>query len=117
METACISVLHHFGLKYIDDNAPIHRGSVVQQWKNDHGVQALDWPPYSPDLNPIENVWSYLKMQLRKLPNRPQNLIQLHDAVSVAWDGVPQSYIRNLYESMPQRMRDCIKAHGYPTRY
>ncbi|KAG5742507.1 hypothetical protein H9Q73_014469, partial [Fusarium xylarioides] len=28
----------------------------------DYGIEVLDWAPYSPDLNPIENIWALLKL-------------------------------------------------------
>ncbi len=37
------------------DLAPVHTAKSTKSWLNDHGVGVLDWPPNSPDLNPIEN--------------------------------------------------------------
>ena len=56
MEAAAIPAEKDFGLVYMDDNGPIHRAGVVCDWKRNYGVQVLEWPPYSPDLNPIENA-------------------------------------------------------------
>ena len=30
------------------------------QWKSDQNMRCLEWPPHSPDLNPIENLWKDL---------------------------------------------------------
>ena len=38
------------------DNAPRHRAKIVQQWLHEIEVETLEWPPQSPDLNPIEHV-------------------------------------------------------------
>jgi len=35
------------------------------EWKEQPGIVTLDWPSQSPDANPIENVWAYLKHKLR----------------------------------------------------
>lgn len=44
------------GYLFQQDNAPIHKPDFVDDWFEDHGVVVMEWPPYSPDLNPIENV-------------------------------------------------------------
>ena len=37
---------------------------IVTKWLNDSGVKVLDWVGQSPDMNPIENLWSYLQLKL-----------------------------------------------------
>src|SRR5271163_4088598 len=39
----------------LQDNAPSHKARIVQDWLFNHGVKLLDFPPYSPDLNALEN--------------------------------------------------------------
>ena len=38
----------------------------MKEWAAENGVELLDWPPYSPDLNPIENLWHILKAEIMK---------------------------------------------------
>jgi len=45
------------GYLFIQDNAPIHCANTVKQWFIDMRISIVErWPPYSPDLNPIEHI-------------------------------------------------------------
>jgi transposase len=48
------------------DNARFHQSPTTQKLVEQAGCQLLFWPPYSPDLNPIEHVWAAFKTRLRK---------------------------------------------------
>jgi DDE superfamily endonuclease len=51
---------------FIHDNASIHTAKKVKDWFENEGIPLLDWPPYSPDMNPIEHVWKKLKEIVHK---------------------------------------------------
>ena len=42
------------------DNDPKHRSKLVMEFIKMKKIKTLDWPPYSPDLSPIENIWSIM---------------------------------------------------------
>jgi len=49
------------------DNATFHRKSRLRELADEIGCIVLFLPPYSPDLNPIENFWAWLKQKLRNI--------------------------------------------------
>ena len=58
--------LHFPGLVFQQDNAPTHKASIIKNFFRENEWEVLDWPPYSPDLNIIENLWAIVKKRLAK---------------------------------------------------
>ncbi|KAI7876055.1 hypothetical protein K492DRAFT_135768 [Lichtheimia hyalospora FSU 10163] len=48
------------------DNAPIHTASDISKYIENRRYQCLYLPPYSPELNPIEQFWSVCKSKLKR---------------------------------------------------
>ncbi len=55
---------------------PKHTAKITKEWLQDNSVNVLEWPSQSPDLNPIEHLWSDLKMAVHR--RSPSNLISDH---------------------------------------
>ena len=71
----------------------------------------LNWPPNSPDLNPLENMWMICKDKVQKM-KRPHNKEQMWNAVQVAWESKPMEMLDKLVASMPKRIQAVIDARG-----
>ena len=49
------AILEHDSI-FMQDNALIHKAHKVTEFFKEIGIEVMAWPPYSPDLNPIENL-------------------------------------------------------------
>jgi len=75
----------------------------------------MNFPSQSPDLNPIENFWSKLKLQVS---NRNQkNLEELRTVVREEFYDMDRAYIFSLIHSMPSRLKAVIRSRGGYTKY
>ncbi|UYV75812.1 hypothetical protein LAZ67_13001425 [Cordylochernes scorpioides] len=90
---------------YQQDNARPHTARISQQALQD--VQMLPWPPYSPDLSPIEHVWDIIGRRLHALP-QPRSEDELWQMVEREWRAIPQDAIRTMIDSLPRRVAACI---------
>jgi hypothetical protein len=99
------------------DNDPKHRARSVQEWLNGQPFEVLDWPPQSPDLNPIENLWAVLKRRLNQYERPPTGMIELWERIESEWDNIDRVVCLRLIESMPRRIKAVLEAKGRWTGY
>ena len=97
------------------DNAPCHRTKIVSEWLESKNIERLTWPPNSPDLKTIENLWSWLDKEISK--KAPRSLEELHNILPAILGNVFKHILENLIDSMPNRINECLKVHGRITRY
>ena len=48
----------------MDDNATAHLSRIVTAFLDQHGIERMDWPARSPDLNPIDHAWDMLQRKI-----------------------------------------------------
>ncbi|GFW23871.1 transposable element Tcb1 transposase [Trichonephila clavipes] len=77
-----------------------------------HQIELLPWPAHSPDLSPIENMWSMVAQRLTQIIPPAATPDQLWQRVEAAWSAVPQEHIQSLFESMPRRVAALISNYG-----
>jgi hypothetical protein len=97
------------------DGATAHTALSVRGWFEDNHVVVLPWPAKSPDLNPIEHIWSWIDARL--VPEKLTNVDQLKAEIERLWLTVPREYCMRLIESMPRRVRACYRAKGGHFKY
>jgi transposase len=73
----------------IMDNVKFHLQARIREIIESTGAKLIFLPPYSPDLSPIENMWSKVKNTLRKLA--PRTTRNFKKCIKVAFEGITKS--------------------------
>ena len=99
------------------DNDPKHTSKKAQRWLLDNNIRLLDWPPQSPDINPLEHLWGHLKRLLLKYDTPAKGVYELWERLVKEWNAIPPEVCQKLIESMPRRIQAVLKAKGGHTKY
>lgn len=101
------------------DNCPIHVSKYSKSKFSELGIKSIEWPPYSPDLNIIENIWKVISDDVYK--ERPiKNLNILEERIKQAmakFNEEKLEYVNNLYRSIPKRLCDILLCKGDRLKY
>src|ERR1700761_427011 len=108
---------------FIIDNAKTHL--PFRRWLRRQGITLMEIPAYSPDLNPIENIWSVVKDKLQK--NYPELYLMkgtinevkeaIEEAITYCWELLDPKVFDSLAGSMVDRIEAIIDADGWYTKY
>ncbi len=94
------------------DNARCHTAKATTNYFKENNIKTLDWPPYSPDLNPIENIWSLIKRNLSKYTSKYENKKQFQKHIEKLFYDIPDSTLKNLSCSLPNRLQSVLDNKG-----
>ncbi len=100
----------------MNDNDPKHRSKATMRFIDGENIPLMkDWPSMSPDLNPMENVWSILSRMVYSKPIA--TVADLKKRIKKCISEVPDEVIQSAIDSIPNRLKRVIKAKGEPIPY
>ena len=74
-------------------------------------------PSQSPDINPMEHLWSELDRRVRTRKKLPSSKQELWEALEEEWDNIEPEFCQKLIDTMPRRITDVLKSKGGHTKW
>ena len=103
---------HRLGLEnsfvFQHDNDPKQTAGLVKDWLKQKKIETLNWPPFSPDMNPIEHLWDELERRMKKHHLKKKK--ELKEILLKEWNNIGTDVREKLVDSVPNM-------YGYSTRY
>ena len=99
---------------FMQDNAPCHKAKVVMSYLSEKDFEIMDWPPQSPDLNPVENLWKILGEKV--MERNPTNTEDLWVKLQEEWSKISIEDCQELIRSC-SRCAAVIESKGSFTKY
>lgn len=111
----------HYGsaseIIFQQDNCGPHRAKSIKAYMEASNIDVMKWPAQSPDINPIENAWAFLKKRVRERSTNCTTADDLFQVLCEEWLSIPDAYFLSLVRSMPKRARALIDNKGRSTKY
>jgi len=104
---------------FMQDGASIHHSLEDLEWFNIHwkdrwiglGSEKLEWPPYSPDLTPMDfSFWSWVKRRVALY--YPESYCELKKAIDEVMNNLPKQEIINMCMEVRDRCKKCRENNG-----
>ena len=110
---------------FMQDNASCHKAHHVLEFLREYHVPVMKWPPQSPDLNPIENLWEEFKALFHKrfieLFNHPSKSLEARyrytEVLQEVWYNQGMEMVESIVASMPKRCQLVIEVEGGWIKY
>lgn len=101
---------------WLIDGAPAHTAKTTKYFLRSRNVQYMeDWPPNSPDLNPIENAWAWLKHHVYR--KQPRDSAELWRCARQQWKQLTPDKCAKYMRSFNRRKQLCAQRKGGHTGY
>ncbi len=106
--------MHYSGCVFQQDNAPIHKAAIIKEFFEARQWDVFEWPPYSPDLTPIENMWAIFKKSLQKQVVPRKILVEKFIQLWAEIDAETVKHLCNCFQGRLKKVKSNKKAiNGY----
>lgn len=85
------------------------------RFRTQHGIILMPYPSTSPNMNPIEKCWRWIKQRLHRRKHQATNEAEMEAAVREEWDAIPQEWINKLIEKQEHWVQVLLQRHGWST--
>ena len=85
------------------------------RWRSTHGIILMPHPSTSPDMNPIEKSWGWIKQRLHRRKHQLTNEEEMRAAVTEEWNAIPQEWINKLIDKQEHWVQVLMERHGWST--
>jgi len=113
LEDLPITVWNNFIFQ--QDNAPSHASKYTKAFLDNNSISGdriMEWPPSSPDLNCIENLWAILKLELYRDGKQYTSNNDLWNSIDRVCRNISPETVKNLTKSMDNRLIEVIRNNG-----
>ena len=98
------------------DNATPHTSQSTHKFLEDKNIDVLEWPPHSPECNPIEHLWAILVRRIYEGGKEYRTNEDLKNAIKRVWEYLEIELIQKLVRNFPKRLIQVVANRGVPTR-
>ena len=105
------------GNVFEQDGVPSHTAPHTKVYFLSEGMDVLRWPSKSPDQNCIENIWGLLVRRVYQGNRQFYDIDDLKECLIYEWDSLSIAEVRNIIESMPRCVVECLANKGGLTSY
>lgn len=96
----------------LEDSVPAHHSFWANEKIKEEEVPKIDWPAFSPDLNPIEHIWDLIKGRIitRSGAARVTTRMAMVIALQEEWNKIMAEEINNFITRQPEIIQCCLDA-------
>ncbi len=102
---------------WMDDGARYYTSKMNTAYCHHVELICMDWPAQSPELNPIENLWRIIKIQVSAQHHQIHLLESMKEVIKEEWKKLTKEDFCACIESMPKWCKLVIKAWGGSIKY